>query len=669
MTFPSIRRLSSSALVFAAGVVLLAGEGDSGPGLATASLEELMNVEISSVSRKQQKLSQTAAAVFVITQEDILRSGATSLPEVLRLAPGLQVARIDSGKWAVSARGFNGRFANKILVLIDGRSIYTQVYSGTYWDQNDLLLEDVERIEVVRGPGATTWGANAVNGVINIITKKARASQGGFVTGSGGPFDDGYFGARYGGTIGRRGSYRAFTKLAQAGTMTHQFPVDEMRAHRTQRGGGRIEWELSGRDSLMLQGDLYHGGMQQDLSDSIASLGVRRPRADPVEFSGGFLQAEWRRKQERLETTVRWFMNREDRREGAGNLHSTTHDFDLQQRYAANGRNDVIWGAGFRINDAGVEVNPRANVYIDPGSLRTKLWSTYAQDEITLVRNRLVLSVGSKFLHQEISGFAMQPGARLLWTPTARRSVWASATRAVRTPSRRDQDIAYEFPLPASLAPEGVFGRYQGTRSFRPENVVAVEAGYRQQLGERLTVDVALFRSAYGSLESLRPGTVEIRWQPEFRVTVPFLLGNEESARTMGAEIATQWRPAHALRISTNYSFLNVRHLAAPGAPVLPGFGSPRDPRHQVQCHVAWDLARRWTFDGFAYAVTGIAGGRVPGYLRTDVRLARRFGEHGEVSIGGRNLLDSRHLEFLPEDFVLAQEVRRSAYVRFTWKF
>lgn len=647
--------------------LLLGGEeARTEPRLAHASLEELMNMEISSVSRKQQKLSQTAAAVFVITQDDIVRSGATSLPEVLRLAPGLQVARIDPTKWAVSARGFNGRFANKMLVLIDGRSIYTQIYSGVYWDQYDILLEDIERIEVIRGPGATTWGANAVNGVINIITKTARGSSGGLVTSSAGPADDAYLGARYAGRAGRRGSYRVFTKLSDRGRMAHQNPIDELGGYRTERGGGRFEWELTAKDSLMVQADLYRGGAPQDLSEALSSLDPTKVRPDRADFSGGFLQAEWRRKQERSETQLHWYLNQENRTEAAGSQDARTLDLDFQQRNALHARHDLIWGAGFRAiqDELG---NPGKGLVISTLARRTQLWSSFAQDDISLVRNRLVLSAGSKFLHQEFSGFAWQPSARLLWTPNTLHTVWGSATRAVRTPSRRDQDIGYEFPLPASLAPAGVYTRYKGNRAFRPETVLAVEAGYRRQFGERFSVDLAAFRSAYGSLESLRPGAPDIQLQPEFRVTVPLLLGNESTALSRGVELATQWRPARGLRLSTNYSYLSIQQRPAPGT--VRFAGASRDPRHQVQSHVAWDVSRRVTFDAFAFGISQIVDRRVPGYVRADVRLAFKMGERGELSAGGRNLLDARHLEFVPEDFVLAQEVRRSAYVRFTWRF
>lgn len=663
--------MSFLLLLFTGSALLWAGQAaperdrEAGTGLAGASLEELMNIEISSVSRKRQKVSHTAAAVFVITQDDIARSGAVSLPEVLRLAPGLQVARIDGSKWAISSRGFNGRFANKILVLIDGRSVYTPLYSGTFWDQNDVLLEDIDRIEVIRGPGATTWGANAVNGVINIITKAASATTGALVTFSGGPHDDQYLGARFGGKAGSKVHYRMFGRLSRTAGFSRIGTVDGDSEFDTQRVGGRIEWAINSRDSLTVNADGYRGDSAQTVSKSLTFLGPVRPGAERVGIDGGYVQSQWRRTGERSEAALQWYVNSEHRSEGAGNLEVRTVDFDYQHRYAPSKRHDVIWGAGlrrtddaFRLADIGFSIRPESRV--------TGLASSFLQDDISLVPEKLILTVGSKFLSQQYSGFDWQPGTRLLWAPDSRNSVWTSVTRAVRTPSRRDQDISFEFALPQPIAPPGTYARYQGSRDFRSEAMASVEAGYRHQIGERFSIDIALFRSNYWRLQDLLPGNPIFQQRPEPRIILPLVAVNDGRAVSRGGEASAQWKAARTLRLSGAYSYFSLaaHQLREP----LSGGSLSRDPRHQVQARLSWDPSRRVSFDAFVFRATRLTGVGVPGWTRADARIAWRFKSGWEISVGGRNVLDSRHLEFQPEDFVIASEVRRSAYVRLTWR-
>lgn len=652
--------VAGSALLWA-GQASPERDRDTGSGLAGASLEELMNMEISSMARKRQKISHTAAAVFVITQEDIARSGAVSLPEVLRLAPGLQVARIDGSKWAISSRGFNGRFANKMLVLIDGRSVYTPLYSGTYWDQNDILLEDIDRIEVIRGPGATTWGANAVNGVINIITKPASATAGALATFSGGPGDDRYTGMRFGGKAGKRVHYRLF------GRMSHTAGFESVEGDSTfdtQRAGGRLEWAVNSRDTLTVHADGYRGDSAQTVSESLTYLGPLRPRTERIGIDGGYAQVQWRRAGERSEAALQGYLNSEQRNEGAGDLRFRTVDFDYQHRYGVSRRHDVVWGAGLR--QTADEVRLTAGYSARPESRTTGLASAFVQDDISLIGDKLIFSVGSKFLHQQYSGPDWQPGVRLLWAPDNRNSIWTSVTRAVRTPSRRDQDISFEFALPATLAPQGAFARYQGSRDFSSEAVASIEAGYRHQIGDRFSIDLALFRSNYTRLQSLQPGNPILQLRPGPRVIIPLLAANGGRALTQGGEASAQWRIARRLRLSGAHSYLS---LTAPGTGSLLGGGAiSRDPRHQIQARLSWDPSQRVSFDAFVFKATRLEGPAVPGWTRADVRLAWRFRPEWEISVGGRNLLDRRHIEFQPEDFVIASDARRSAYIRLTWR-
>jgi iron complex outermembrane recepter protein len=391
------------------------------PDLSSLSLESLSSIEITSVSRKEQKISDAAGAIYVITSEDIRRSGLSNIPELLRTVPGLNVAEIDANKWAITSRGFNERFADKMLVLMDGRTLYTPLTSGVNWDVQEMMLEDVERIEVIRGPGATLWGANAVNGVVNIITKQAKDTQAAVVTGRWGYQDASSGAARYGGTIGSMGYYRVFGKyLDRDGTREPSGGVAPDSWHDL-RGGFRTDLDISGRAKLTVQGDLYRGRVGQTVPGVISILPpLNGTFIDKTGTTGGDVIGRWTGSYGHVETTVQGYFDLANRDQPAL-LGEFRHTFDLElvQRYHAGERQDLIWGSDFRY--AADRTIGSQNISFSPASRSTQLYGVFGQDEITLIPDRLKLTLGSKIEHNYYSGYALQPNFRAIWIPRGRR--------------------------------------------------------------------------------------------------------------------------------------------------------------------------------------------------------------------------------------------------------
>ena len=427
-------------------------------------LEDLLSMEVTSVSKKKQRLTEAAAAVFVITQEDIRRSGVTSIPEALRLAPGLQVAKIDANKWAISSRGFNTQFVNKLLVLIDGRSVYTPSYSGVYWDAQDTLLEDIDRIEVIRGPGATLWGANAVNGVINIITKQAGDTQGGLMVASAGNEEKVIAGLRYGAELNKNTHGRLYLKFNERDSSYAPGLDDEAGDDwKSLRGGFRIDSQPSDKDRWTVQGDVYEADENQTLnlwrdpSDpsnlNFAPFYLDANTADEIESSGWNLLTRWDHLLSNTSNiTLQLYYDHTKRAENFLLQEQDTLDIDFQHQLEVFGNHDLVWGLGYRhIED---EFSNTYIVAFLPDSGSSDLFSAFLQDEIELLPDRLRLTLGSKFEQNDFTGFEVQPSARLIWLPTERSTLWGSVSRAVRTPSRLEDrlpDRVTNHPNPSHL--------------------------------------------------------------------------------------------------------------------------------------------------------------------------------------------------------------------------
>ena len=650
--------------------------------LADLSVEQLLDLKVTSVARREETVSHSPAAIYVITHEDIRRSGARSIPEALRLAPGLNVAQVDAHTWAVSSRGFNGVFANKLLVLIDGRSVYTPLFSGVFWDPQDVVIEDIDRIEIIRGPGAALWGANAVNGVINITTKRVADTQGGLLTMGGGNEERAFTTFRFGGKLSDDLHYRIFGKAMARDDSEKLNGGAANDSWRMGRVGFRLDWTPA-ENVFTLQGEVYHG-LENAYYDRLRS---RSPFAAYDDFSvdhvsGGNVLGRWTRElpgggQIALQT----YYDRTNRETAVLGEWRDTFDVDLQHRFSMGDRQTIVWGGGYRVTSD--RVRNSFDIAITPESRTTNLFNAFLQDEISIVKERLVLALGSKIEHNDFTGFEIQPSARLLWTPAVRHSAWASVSRAVRTPSRAEDDITLRqqpvlppgalyagFPPFVQPSP-AVLTSVSGHRDFCSEEVIASEIGYRIEATKRLSFDLALFYNDYRNLSSFEVDdpAIDLSSNPP-RIGVSVL--NRLKGETYGGEIAATWQAAAWWKLQANYSLLYLKaHLADGGADVggehnLEG----SSPRNQAALRSAMDLPQGFELDAGLRYVDALPALRVPGYLAVDLRLGWNLSDAVEFSLVGRSLLDRRHAEFRPTTVATgATEVERSIYGSFTIRF
>ncbi len=638
----------------------------AGPDFGNMSLDQLMNYPVTSPTKHEGKLSETPAAIEVITQEDIRRSGVTSIPEALRMAPGLEVAKVDAHTWAISSRGFNDVFANKLLVLQDGRSVYTPLFSGVFWDVQDTLLEDIDRIEVIRGPGAALWGANAVNGVINIITKKASDTQGLLIAGGAGTEERGFGGFRYGGKAGENLYFRLYGKYFDRDDSVFANGASAADAWHMGREGFRMDWVASAENLVTLQGDFYSGTANQIFTNATPSPTPPFIEAvrDQIELTGGNVLGRWSHNfSADSEAKLQLYYDRTSRDTAIFKETRDTFDLDSQHRFPLGDRNDVSWGAGYRL--AADRVGSSFTIALNPDHRTTQLLSTFVQDEITLVRDRLRLTLGSKFEHNDFTGFEIQPSGRLSWIPTERQTVWASVSRAVRTPSRAEDDIRLVQLTPNPV----VFGSIQGSRSFESEKLTAYELGYRLRPHSRVSLDLALFYNAYDDLRSIEPGGIVPG--PPGLGTVPATLANKLHGETYGAEFAPSWQATDWWRLQAAYTYLQMQLHRDPGSgDTTSESNERRSPRHQFSLRSVMDLPYRVQFDWGVRYVDSLPAINVASYVTMDARLGWRPTQNLELSLVGQNLLANRHAEFRPSSITTqATEVERSVYGRITLRF
>ncbi len=631
-------------------------------------LDQLVNLEFTSVGRKEQKLSEVAAAAHLLTQEDIRRSGVTSIPEALRLVPGLDVARVDTHNWAVGSRGFNGVFANKLLVMMDGRSVYTPLFSGVYWDVQDTMLEDIERIEVIAGPGGTLWGANAVNGVINIISKTAKQTQGALVSGGGGTEESAFGGVRYGAALGPQAWFRVYGKhlTRDASVLADGRPAND--AASMGRGGLRLDWEPNGQDRVSIQGDYYDGTLRQTTTLPALMPPFTQTISDPVTVRGGNVVARWTRPtSDHGELQIQAYYDYTHRDAGLFAENRRTFDLDAQHRFALGENNDAMWGLGYRRTS---DEMPKTSFALsfDPTARTDSLFSGFVQDEIALADRRLRVTLGTKLEHNDYSGFEVQPGLRVLWTPAPRHSLWASAARAVRTASRADAGLRLNTAVIPGTLPTVV--AITGSATAGPERLFAYELGYRVQPHERLSLDVSAFYNVYRELSSFRPG------MPFFALTpvpphavLPLVFVNDLEGETYGGELAARFRLSDWWRGKAGYSFLAMRLHAKPGSGADES-GGGENPRHQFQLQSNLDLTYRVQLDLGLRFVDRLPGLSVPSYLELDARLAWRPIDRLELSLVGQNLLHRSHAEFNPAYiYIQNTRVRRGVFAKATLSF
>lgn len=643
--------------------------------LLSLSLEELVNLEITSVSKKPQKVSDSAAAVFVITQEDIRRSGATSIPEALRLAPGVNVARIDNNKWAITARGFNGRFANKLLVLMDGRSVYTPLFSGVYWDVQDTLLDDIERIEVIRGPGATLWGANAVNGVINIITKHSENTQGLLAKGGYGSEEKGFAAVRYGGAVGDSGNYRAYVKYFNRDgydAIGGGEAADDWNAF---RGGFRYDGRLGSKNTLTVQGDAYSGTEGQTNNQfSLNPPSYRLIKEEDSTFSGGNLLLRWERTlSETSNLALQTYYDRTERNETALVKESRdTFDLDFQHRFALSSRQEIIWGLGYRVSWDDLDPN-EPSISTNQSSQTDQTASLFVQDEITLKPEVLRLILGSKFEHNDYTGFEVQPNARLIYTPSEKHSLWASVSRAVRTPSRAEEDATITLsiipPTPIPPTPT-VIVTAEGNDDYDSEELLAWELGYRFMPSAALSFDLAAFLNIYDNLRSGEPQTFDPSALP-LHLVLPNLLQNKLKAKTWGFEAVADWKIRAWWKVQTAYSFLQTDVDMESDSNDIGSIDlmEGTSPKHQLSLRSSMDLPRDIELDFWLRYADELESLGIDDYLTLDIRLGWEPRPGLELALVGQNLLQNSHQEYSPEYQTLATESPRGIYGQAVWRY
>jgi iron complex outermembrane receptor protein len=625
--------------------------------LKKLSVEELMSLEVTSVSRRPEKISETASAVQLITGEAIQESGAQSIPEALRLADNLQVAQKNSHDWAISARGFNTALSNKLLVMMDGRSVYTPLYSGVFWDVQDYALADLDRIEVISGPGGTLWGANAVNGVINVISKNAKDTQGVYVEGGGGSQWRDFGTARYGGTLAPDVYFRVYAKYfdAEAEALANRASAGD--AWRQGRAGFRIDAQGGPRDNLTLQGDFYSGSENDTVTPE-------------TRVGGGNLLGRWSHVESPdSDTTLQAYFDRTHRSLPAPALAGvpagvlvddlTTWDVDFQHHFVLGGGHRFIWGLGYRRTHD--DVSNALVLSFLPATLNQNLFSSFIQDEMML-RPDLFFTAGTKLEHNDYTGYEVEPSVRLQWNLSATQTLWSAISRAVRTPSRIDRDFA-------EPAPSTGFVLLEGSPDFKSETLLAYELGYRAQLGSRLSTSISTFYNDYDHVRSTSPSANPIIPGLPF----PLFFQNNLEGRTYGMEASAEVQLLEGWRLHAGYNLLEERLRIKPGeTDFSAAHNETADPQQQLSLRSSVAIARfsvntdlRWV--DTLHLNDGPTIGIVPSYFELNARLGWHPTPKLEVSVAGENLLHSQHPEYgFPNPARV--EIQRSVFGRIQWQ-
>jgi iron complex outermembrane receptor protein len=642
--------------------------------LTELSLEELMNVEVTTVSKKPERRVDAADAIYVLTGEDIRRSGVRTIPDALRLVPGVQVAQVDSSTWAIGIRGFASPLSRSVLVLVDGRSVYNPLFAGTYWEIQDTFLEDIDRIEVIRGPGGTLWGANAFNGVINIITKNAEQTQGGIAIVRGGTEEQGFGAARYGGSIGDNLHYRAYAKAfnRDGGDPSGGSEYDDWWMT---RGGFRADWLPQRQDRFTLQGDLYQGQLGNSLTVFEYEAPFSRVVKGDTDVSGGNLLGRWTRAlSPTSDAALQLYYDNTFRRDLNFTEERNTFDIEWQHRFVPLRLHEIVWGLNYRVtadNTAGPET-----VRFFPREETDNLFGFFFEDEIEIIRDRLHVTVGSKFEHNDYSGLEVQPSARLLWMPADTHTFWASIGRAVRAPSRLDNDISLtEQPLnrdpsqPGQCLPPGepcLFPRIVGRSGFDSEKIIAYQVGHRMQLIERVSLDSVVFYHDYDDLMSVGVGaTFSEDTPPPPHAVLELPIGNKLHGFSYGFEMAADVFAADGWRVFSGYSFLHInveRDVSEIELTRANSEGS--SPQHQAFLRSQLDLPWDVSFDANARYVDSLPRLSSRSYFTFDLRLEVPVTRSLHLSLVGQNLWDSHHREFAG-----GTQVERSGYaqLRYVW--
>ncbi|MGE0406077.1 MAG: TonB-dependent receptor plug domain-containing protein [Candidatus Korobacteraceae bacterium] len=641
-------------------------ESLDGSALRDMSLADLGGIEVTTASKEPEQVWHTAAAIHVITQDDIRRSGATTIAEALRLAPGVQIARMDSNHWAIGIRGFANGFSKSVLVLIDGRSVYTPLFAGVFWGLQDTLLEDIDRIEVIRGPGATIWGSNAVNGVINIITKNSQQSHGSIVSVTGGTIEQGLLSFRYGSGNNRTLDYRLYGKTSSRGGQFHPQGAN-FDTWRMGQVGARMDWSHGDRDTISLQGDSYRTGQGQRVGVGSLSPPAQLIVDGAADVFGGNIIGKWRHRWTSAgDTQIQAYYDHTDILVPHFGEIRNTVDIDVVH-HLSRGRHNLAGGGGIRWSPARfIQTVPTLN--FTPHRQTNRIFSGFLQEEAAIVHNRLYLTFGSKLENNNYSGLQFQPSIRLLWRPTLESTLWASVTRALRAPSRIERDVQLTgFVAPAPPLP--IFIQVEGNPDLRPERLVGYEVGYRTLLHPQLYVDVSVFHNQYSDLISFGDPSISIDEQPPpTRITLHVPWANGIRGATDGIEVSPVWNPRSWWQLKGYYAYLRFGLSNKPNngdtGTVTSLEGS--SPKHQTLVMSALKLPWGFQIDQTYRYVSSLPAQRVPSYHTADVRLGWRFAKEFELSVVGQNLLQPRHAEFA-HDPGPTVGIQRSGYIKLNW--
>lgn len=649
--------------------------------LTATSIEDLMNVEVTSVSKKEQRLSRTAAAIFVITQEDIRRSGATNIPDLLRMVPGLDVAQINGSTWAIGSRGFNQQFANKLQVMVDGRSVYSPTFSGVFWDTVDVPLLDIERIEVIRGPGSSIWGANAVTGVISIFTKKASDTAGFLVEMGGGTLQHEFGMVQYGGKVGRATDFRVYTKYFNQNHMLDPNGQSGADGWHRLREGFRIDSQLSPKDSIMFEGDLSTGregqyGFEFEFPTA-PSPGIVA-ESEQINLANGALVAIWDHTYStRSDSSFQLSFDQHRRDDLEDPEMRNTFDLDFRHHLALGTRHDFVWGLGYRYTSD--KFDGRLTIFMTPASRALQLFNSFVQDEIALIPRRLNLTVGTKLEHNVYTGFGLMPTVRAAWIPNDRYMAWAAVSRALRAPSRNDTNLVRNIGGFPGTGGNPILLRLLGNPNFQDERLIAYEAGYRTMVSRHLSIDLTAYYNDWDNAQTTEPSSAFFEPAPPPAHQVQTLTyKNLMYGEGHGVEIEAKWKVTDRWSVSPAFSFANEHMHRKPQSldtrtgPFVEG--NAPDHMAQLRSHVDLPHGLKWDVSGYfvdELTEQGRSGAtRIPAYTRLDTVLTWKWWERLSVSLAGQNLLKDHHVEF--EDLsgnVQSGQIKRSAYARLTWQF
>ncbi|WP_422472717.1 TonB-dependent receptor plug domain-containing protein [Endozoicomonas sp. ALB032] len=676
-------------------------ESQEDEDLFELSLEELISMEIpdvTSVSRKKQRLMDSAAAIYVITNEDLRRSGVTSIPEALRMVPGMQVAKLNANTWSISTRGFNYIFANKLLVLIDGRTVYSPLFSGVNWDVQDTMMEDIDRIEVIRGPGAALWGANAVNGVINVITKKAADTQGNLISAGAGTQEKAFGAYRHGGEFGETGFYRVYAKAFERDGQVDAEGKDTSDDWNMRRAGFKSEWKTTSDSEMTIQGDLYEGTTRPPLRllDQSQALFPQLTNGFIVEGlsrdqRGGNLGAYWKRTlSETHDFSFRAIYDNYQNFDYRIAEKRDTVDFEFQHYYQFWGKHDLVWGLGYRTTWYEVENTPYMFLLEGKDSKKTELFSAFIQDDITL-NDQWTFTLSSRFEHNSFTGYEVQPNARLTWKPTENRTFWTALSQAVKTPSISETALQTDGITIDDTSPVKYVIPIKGNPDLKSEKLTALEVGYREQFSNSFRLDITAFYNQYEDIIAY----VDINQCPNGSSTFPLLslqnlcsntdpslgffeipatLINGLDVRTYGMEVVADWQAKDWWKLQFNYSWLQVdawpnkerTSILRVNEVIVEDLSAS----HTANIRSTMNLPNQWYFDFWVRYMDNLKNANIGANTSLDMRVAKKFGDGLEFSIVGQNLFRNHHREFYePLSGMAPTETRESWYAQIRWQF